>query len=194
MRLPDVRSRVVQCDALCAAGLLLALLGAWAGLWRPARALAAQEQSVALGVAQAEQDLQRMRRNLRTLRSDVERLRAALNTQIRRAPVLADLNDLLDRVVRHARQAGLDVRSVIPAAPVRQNGYATYDVQLEAAGRCAQFIALLDALARHEPYHSVEEFRIVSDPKRPLDGVCLVSLRLRLYLLLPDDPSEESAS
>jgi Tfp pilus assembly protein PilO len=194
VRLPDPRSRVFQIDLICMAGAALVGLGVWMGLLRPASALATQRDTLLLQVHQAEQNVERARQQIHTLGQDADHLQSLLMDELNSAPTVDDLNDVLDKTVQQAREAGLDVRSVIPEQPADRDDYVTYDVRIQAVGRSAQFIAFLDALAREHPYHSIEEFSVAGDPAAGEQGVCAVSTRVRLYLLKPHLRLDEESS
>jgi hypothetical protein len=148
--------------------------------WSTYRDLSAQHRS-------AEAVAQQTGNRVRQAGADIARLGDGVAALAERAPEPGSLPQFLSRATDLAEQAQLEVFQVLPHATRAVDEYLIADIEMSGCGRSLDFIGFLDALARENPYQSLQQFSI-TQPDGPDDGLCDLSWTIRLYML-PSEPS-----
>ncbi|MBN2447266.1 MAG: type 4a pilus biogenesis protein PilO [Phycisphaerae bacterium] len=176
------RLRIYKLDLGAAALLVAAAAGAYFVAIRPEEDQARRGSEIAAKLNAAQTHVAATRAQLDGLVADIEKLRTLVDQRLDDAPEATQLNEIRSRIVSHAKDAGLDIKSILPQ-PTRPTGeYLTSDFQIEATGHLDGLITFLDTLGAEHPYHAVQAFSLTRDEISD-DGLCDVSISLRLHML-----------
>lgn len=164
---------IFDVDVIGVAVLLALAVTAYVVCVRPQRQDARRLAQVRAELAQARLSLQHQRDQLRAVQDQTRRLATALGRHQPPEAVPRTLAEHVTRVLAAAGACGLEVEDFSPTASASAGGGLT----LRGTGSSEDLLRFLQACARREPYHAVEEL----DIRGGSDGRCQFRCTLRFF-------------
>lgn len=179
-------------DLLGVVALVILALGAIAFVYLPVgdadRALAALKTE--LQVRQGQADI--TTHQLDGARRDNDRLAAAVETARRGAPDSSALTRFVSVLSLEAAACGIEITQVRPSGVEMQDGLLVGRLTVIGQGRGADFLRLLDALARENRHQAVADASMTKAPG--IDGELCALTWTHQIRMLPDGPSSSEGT
>ena len=173
---------IYHVDALGALGVLGLVLAGWWLAVVPWRQTCAGYRELGQRRASLEAELQARSERLDQVQQDLSWLEGVVQAQAVEVPRADSVPQLLREMTDVAKEAQIELLSVVPQPAVAEGAYLVSEIQLAGRGGSRDFIRFLDRLAQRNPFQALTNCA-VRRSATAADPACELSWTVRLYML-----------